>query len=151
MSVCLTPSEGRGKIRYPILWGGVFMGVFMGVNESVKCSVGVIYPPPILFPPEEGCCNISRKHVQVNFRSAISRLPEQSVLAFLHEPCACVHILDAPESNLNLHNNHSRKPTEREVLCRARRGTWATMGTTKYTVLPSSRSRSSNPAPACIL
>jgi len=26
------------------------MGVFMGVNESVKCSVGVIYPPPFYSP-----------------------------------------------------------------------------------------------------
>ena len=37
---CLAAQLVKAGVRYPILWGGVFMGVFMGVNESVKCSVG---------------------------------------------------------------------------------------------------------------
>ena len=43
------------------------------------------------------------------------------------QPCACVRTLDAPKSKY--YDNHLKKPTDREVLCRARRGTRASMGT----------------------
>lgn len=43
------------------------------------------------------------------------------------QPCARVRVLDAPESKY--YDNHLNKPTEREELCRARRGTRASMGT----------------------
>ena len=37
-----------------------------------------------------------------------------------------------PKSISSLYDNHSKKPTGREVLCRGRRGTRATMGTTVH-------------------